>query len=131
MRGDNSLLSNDESSRVIDEVNAWCRRTGSNYNKLVTAARVNESTRYCVMMRGRRLTTKTAIRLRSAMHAHPFGITKTEHKVRVRAVSAEKLERQRSKRRRDFPAQPVPVDRTPCGKCGVRRDVGCSHHPRF
>lgn len=124
------LLSEDESRRVIEEVNAWCRRTGTNYNKLVTAARVNESTRYYVRTRRRRLTNDTAAKLRTAMRANPQGISKGEHKARVRAASAEKLERQRTIRLRDFPAPTVP-DRTPCPRCGVRRDVGCTHWPKF
>jgi hypothetical protein len=125
------LLTEDESRMVIDEVNSWCRRTGTNYNKLVTAARVNETTRYAVRIRGRRLTIQTADRLRNAMRVHPHGISKDDHKVRVRVSSAEKLERQRSKRRRDFPAEAVRVDRSPCPKCGARRDLGCEHWARF
>ena len=125
------LLTEDESRMVIDEVNSWCRRTGTNYNKLVTAARVNETTRYAVRIRRRRLTSDTATRLRTAMRANPQGITKGDHKVRVRAATAEKLERQRSKRRRDFPAEAVRVDRSPCPKCGARRDLGCEHWARF
>lgn len=31
---------------------------------------------------------------------------------------------------RDEPSAPDPVDRTPCFRCGTRRDIGCKHHPR-
>ncbi|ALJ15347.1 hypothetical protein ATM17_21510 [Sphingopyxis macrogoltabida] len=131
MRHEQHLLSEAESRQVIDDVDAWLRRTGTNYNRLITAARVNASTRHCVRIKHRRLTIDTAHRLRDAMQAHPRGIGKGEHKARVRAAAAEQLERQRAKRRRDFPALPITVDRSPCPRCGVRRDLGCDHYPRF
>lgn len=125
------LLTEADSRKVIDEINAWCRRTGSNYNRLVTAARVAPSTRSAVRSRQRRLTIETATRLRTAMKANPHGIGKGEHKARVRSQARDALDRQRAKRQADFPAVRIAVDRSPCERCGARRDLGCSHYPRF
>lgn len=131
MRHEEQLLTDVESQAVIEEINAWCRRTGTNYNKLVTAARVAPSTRSDVRNRGRRLTIQTAMKLRTAMRANRKGIVLGEHKARVRRIAQESLDRQRAKLKRDFPATPLKVDRTPCPRCGVRRDVGCVHHAKF
>lgn len=113
MRHEHLLLSEDESRKVIDEVNAWCRRTGTNYNKLVTAARVNASTRGWVRTGRSRLSHITAAKLREAMRANPHGISKREHKARLANMRA---------RFTRPPAPPPPVDRTPCWKCGVPMD---------
>lgn len=113
-----ALLSEQESRTVIDDVTAWCRRTGTNYNKLVTAARVAPSTRSLVRRQKRRLTLETANRLRSTMLRYPQGISKAEHKSRLEqrrtAVTVERI-------------PPRIVDRTPCPRCGVRADIGCRH----
>lgn len=121
MRHEHLLLSEGESLAVIEEVNAWCRRTGTNYNKLVTAARVAVSTRSAVRKRRRRLMRETAARLVATMSANPQGISKREHKGRLSAARAAFVP----------PAPLVRVDRSPCPKCGARRDIGCEHWERF
>ena len=131
MRHEHCLLTDEESRKVIDEVNAWCRRTGTNYNKLVIAARVAPCTRSFVRHRGRRMTIFTAAKLRGAMKANPHGIGKGEHKARVRIAAKDIVERQRAKRRTDYPAEGMRVDHSTCPKCGARRAHGCEHHPRF
>ena len=123
MRHDHLLLSEEESRRVIDEVNGWCRRTGTNYNKLVTAARVNPSTRGWVRSGRSRLTFTTAAKLREAMRANPHGISKGEHKTRLANYRA---------RVAPPPPAPPPVDRSPCWKCGIPMDRhGYGPCPRF
>jgi|GEM_PF-6336457 len=121
MRHEHLLMSETESAKVIDKVDAWCRRTGTNYNKLVIAARVAVSTRSAVRRRRRRLTLETANRLLRTMQGYPQGITKGEHKLRLSTarlvVHVAEL--------------PPRVDRTPCGYCGARRDIGCVHWDRF
>ena len=131
MRHEQHLLTQAESIGVIDEVNSWIRRTGTNYLRLITAAGVAPSTRSAVRIRQRRLTIHTADKLRAAMTAHPHGIARGEHKARVRLAAQTTLERQRAKQTRDFPAAAVVVDRTPCPRCGIRRDLGCVHSGRF
>ena len=121
MRHEQHLLSEVESARVIDELNAWCRRTGTNYNKLVIAARVAVSTRSAVRRRRRKLTIETATRLRVAMSEHPNGISKGEHKARLSRARAEAVK---------TIALPPRVDSRTCDLCGARRAVGCRHHPR-
>lgn len=117
MRFAGMLLTEDESRELIGEVNDWCRRTGTNYNRLVTAAKVAVSTRSAVRHRSRRVTMMVAARLRAAMRDNPHGITREAHKARLRRPAL---------------AQAVvtylqPVDRTPCSRCGIRADVGCRH----
>lgn len=126
MRHEQHLLSEVESARVIDEINAWCRRTGTNYNKLITAARVNTSLRYCVLFRGCKMREDTAARLRGAMSANPRGIEKGEHRSRVRANAVRLATRQQDERSR----LTRPVDRSPCPYCETRRDLGCRHFPK-
>jgi len=120
MRHEQHLLSEAESARVIDEVNAWCRRTGTNYLKLVTAARVAPSTRSAVRHRRRKLTIYTAAKLRGAMAANPNGISKGEHKARLSRARAEAVR---------TIVLPPRVDSRTCDLCGARRAVGCRHHP--
>lgn len=120
MRHEQHLLSEAESALVIDEVNGWCRRTGTNYLKLVTAARVAPSTRSAVRRRRRKLTIQTAAKLRGAMAAHPNGISKGEHKARLSRARAEAVK---------TIALPPRVDNATCDRCGARRAVGCRHYP--
>ncbi|PQM29413.1 hypothetical protein CVO77_00295 [Sphingopyxis lindanitolerans] len=127
MRYGQDLLGQTESRVVIDEVNSWIRRTGTNYNRLVTAAGVAPSTRSAVRTRQRRLTIDTADKLRAAMAAYPHGIERGEHKARVRQAARQALDRQRAKQSRDYPA--ALVDSSLCVKCGARRVLGCEHHP--
>lgn len=121
MRHEQHLLSEVESLRVIDEINAWIRRTGTNYLRLTTAAGVAPSTRSAVRHRRRKLTIETAKRLRAAMEAHPNGISKGEHKVRLSRARLAAIK---------IPALPPRVDSRTCDLCGARRAVGCRHHPR-
>ena len=130
MRHEHLLLNDADSQAVIEEVNAWCRRTGTNYNKLVTAARVNPTTRSGVRNRGKRLAVSTAQKLRMAMAAYPNGIDKGSHKARVRRSATEYLDSQRARQARNYPAI-VRVDRSECKTCGARRDIGCEHWARF
>jgi hypothetical protein len=127
MRHEQLLLSEADSRAVIDEVNAWCRRTGTNYNKLVTAARVAPCIRSVVRHRGGRMTIATARKFRDAMEAHRYGISKGDHKTRVLVRAGEAVSRQRARHRVAFPAEPLRVDRSPCPRCGARRDIGCVH----
>lgn len=113
MRHEHLLLTEDESRKVIEEVNSWCRRTGTNYNKLVTAARVNPSTRGWVRNGRSRLSIMTAAKLHEAMRANPRGIAKGEHKTRLANYRAMFT---------PPPPIPQPVDRSPCIKCGTRLD---------
>ncbi len=116
------ILSEAESQKVIDEVNAWCRRTGTNYNKLVIAARVNPSTRGWVRRGRSRLTIATAAKLREAMRANPNGISKGEHKTRLANFRAMYV---------PPPPPPALIDRSPCWKCGVPMDRHGPRCPRF
>lgn len=121
MRYEGQLLTEDESRDLIREVDRWCRRTGTNYNKLVTAARVPPSIRSSVKVRKKRVTKDVAARMRRIMRDFRQGITKEDLKqhvalslTRARALSETQIESLR-------------VDREPCPKCGVRRDHGCKH----
>lgn len=131
MRHEQHLLSEDESRKVIDEVNSWCRRTGTNYNKLVTAARVAPCIRSSVRFHGARMSHATADKIRTAMRANPHGIAKHEHKARVREVAHGIVARQRMKHSRNFPAARPVIDRTECPRCGALRNHGCEHWARF
>ena len=113
-----TLLTEAESHAIIDEVNRWCRKTGTNYNKLITAAKVAPSTRSQVRHRERRITIEVARRLKQAMTLYPHGITKTEHKARLRRIYRPMPSEQIESRR---------VHREPCPKCGTRADIGCKH----
>lgn len=123
MRFSRCLLSEGESQALIDDVDRWCRRTGTNYNRLVIAARVAVTIRHKVRVKRQRVTIPVATRLRLAMAQKPHGITREEHKLQPKPwggyPAAAKLEVKRT--------EPQRVDRTPCPKCGVRADVGCHH----
>lgn len=125
MRFKDCLLSQAESMVLIDQVDAWCRRTSTNYNRLVIAAGVNVSTRSSVRHRGRCLTFTVAARLRVAMKNHPRGITLAEHRTRTTRAEVSAFERTMLRITAELP--PPRIDRTPCGKCGVRADIGCKH----
>lgn len=130
MRHEKLLLTVEESQDLIAEINRWIRRTGCNYNRFVAAAGVRPSLRSAVR-RGTRLTITTAEIIRATMKANPRGIDRDEHRQRVQRRSREALNRQRQRTRKAFPAEPVRVDRTPCPKCGVRKDIGCKHWARI
>jgi hypothetical protein len=118
MRHEQLLLTEGESRLVIEEVNSWIRRTGTNWNKLVTAARVNPSTRGWVRSGRSRLSITTAAKLKEAMRANPHGIAKGEHKTRLANYRARFV---------PPPPPPAPVDRTPCIRCGANPANGCEH----
>lgn len=117
MRHEQHLLSHDESRAVIDEVNAWCLRTGTNYNKLVIVAGVNRATRGWVRSARSRLTELTAAKLREAMDANPNGIPREEYKIVPKPWGGP------------FNMTPIPepapppVDRSACIRCGTRMDL--------
>lgn len=112
------LLTEAESRAIIDEINRWCRKTGTNYNKLVTAANVGPSIRSDVRLRKRRLTMTVAKRVRTIIVSYPQGISKAEHKARLRRMN-QPLPREEIESRR--------VNREPCSHCGTRADIGCKH----
>ena len=112
------LLTEAESMAIVEEINRWCRKTGTNYNKLVIAAGVGPSVRSDVCLRKRRLTIIVAQRVRSVITRYPQGITKAEHKSRLRRMN-QPLPREEIESRR--------VNREPCPKCGTRADIGCRH----
>lgn len=114
---DADLLSPEDALNLMAAVDAWCRRTGTNYLKLVNAARIPPSTRSSVKHGKRRLTVILAARITAAMTANPRGISKEEHKMNSRRpVRAARV-------------MPVIVDRSPCPRCGTRKDFGCKHYP--
>lgn len=130
MRHEQFLLSDMESEQLIRAVQSYLRKTKTNYNRLVTAAGVNPSVRTDVKKRGKRLTMKTAEKLRAAMRQNPNGIPKEQHKQTVIRRTRERLTRVKRKTQQAYPAQLVRVDRTPCFKCGIRKDIGCEHFPK-
>ena len=127
MRHERLLLTIDESRALIAEMQRWIRRTGTNYNKLATAAGVNPSIRSDVRFRNIRLTITTAEKVRSAMASNPRGISKAQHKRCVARRARERLARVQQRDRIIHPALPVRVDRSPCPRCGTRKDIGCKH----
>lgn len=127
MRHERFLLSSMESEQLIRAVQSYLHNTGTNYNRLVTAAGVNPSVRTDVKKRGKRLTMKTADKLRAAMRQNPNGIPKDQHKRTVIRRTRERINRVKQKTQQAYPAQPLRVDRTPCPRCGVRKDIGCKH----
>lgn len=129
MRHERLLLTIDESLDVITEINSWCRRTGTNYNRFVTAAGVRPSLRSSVR-RGTRLTITTVEIIRKTMRDNPRGIDRDEHKRRVKCRATEQLRRQQQRDRIIHPAMPIRVDRSPCPRCGTRKDHGCEHFPK-
>ena len=126
MRHERLLLTIDESRELITEINRWCRKTGTNYNRLVIAAGVRPSLRSSVR-RGTRLTITTAQVIRSTMAQNPLGIDRDDHKRRVKRRARDQVLRQQQREQAAFPAEPIRVDRTPCPRCGVRKDIGCRH----
>lgn len=129
MRHERLLLTIDESLALIAEINRWCRRTGTNYNRFVTAAGVRPSLRSSVR-RGTRLTITTAEIIRTTMRDNPRGIDREEHKRRLKRRADDVVRRQRQRVAATYPAVLVRVDRSPCPRCAVRKDIGCKHFPK-
>lgn len=121
-------LSEADSVRLIEDINRWCRRTGTNYNKLVVAARVGPSLRSMVLKQGRRVSVRTAKKLHAAMRKNPAGISLVQHKLRMAA--AERGYYERSEERKLIANDELEsrrVNREPCPYCGIRADIGCRH----
>jgi len=131
MRHEHRLLSHAKTVKLIEDIGAWCKRTGTNYSKLMFAARVTVSTRSAVRLRRRRLTIETADKLRGAMADFPNGITKAQHKANRLASDHERWERQRAKLVRDGEPEIVGDANAECPLCGARRSQGCSHWAKF
>ena len=137
MRFRGLLLSLTESRAVMNEVDAWCRRTGTNYRRLIVAAGLTCSIRSDVRKRQRKLTTMTAKKLRRTMQQYGAGISREQHKAHLdacgdrvtlrRAHGALSVQVQRQVREH---VEALRVDRTPCPRCGVRADIGCEHSRR-
>lgn len=115
---DADLLTPDEALSLLADMERWIRRTGTNYFRLTTAARVPPNTRSMIRQGKRRPTVKVADRIRAAMSANPRGIDRDKHLENRLAPSSEP---------RCIPA-PI-ADRSPCPRCGVRGDIGCKHQP--
>lgn len=79
MRYEGLLLSRTESRALIDEIDCWCRRTGTNYNKIVVAAGVAVTIRHKVRMKDQRVTLATAAKLKTAMRQHSGGINRADY----------------------------------------------------
>lgn len=114
---DDDLLTHEEGRELLTQIESWCRRTGTNYFRLVTAARVPPNTRSMIRQGKRRLTIILANRLTVAMTQNPHGISKERHqRLRIPVVIARPM--------------PTPApDRSPCPRCGTRKDIGCKHFP--
>jgi hypothetical protein len=112
------LLTAEQAKALLAEMDRWCRRTGTNYHRLATAARVAPNTRAMIRQGKRRPTIKVADRIRVAMAKNPRGIDREKHLANRLSPQAEP---------RVMP--PRIVDRSPCPRCGVRADIGCAHRP--
>lgn len=115
------VLSYQASLALMLKVDQWCERTGTNYNRLVTAAEVGVSTRSIVRNQGKCVSVAVASRLKMAMKRHKDGITLEEHRTRLAASKEPGL-----------PVAEAPVQRVsrdPCARCGTRGDLECSCAP--
>lgn len=114
---DADLLTHEAGLELLKQMDGWCRRTGTNYFRLVTAARVPPNTRSMIRQGKRRLTIKLANRLTTAMEKNPRGISKERHyQHRISSVPLPQR-----------PTPPPAPDRSPCPRCGTRKDIGCKH----
>ena len=120
-----SSLSLSASVALMNEVDEWCRRTQTNYNKLVTAADVGCTTRHKVRAKGQCISVTVADRLRSAMSQFPSGIPKDRHKRRL--ASIRKTHALPSVKIAAVNLESRRVNREPCSRCGIRADIGCRH----
>lgn len=75
-----ALLTEAKSLALVEEIEQWCERTGTNYNKLVVAAGVRPSIRHMIRVKGKRVTPNVAARLRRAMRDYPEGISREEYR---------------------------------------------------
>lgn len=86
---DADLLTADEAKALLADMERWIRRTGTNYFRLTTAARVPPNTRSMIRQGKRRPTVKIAMRIRAAMSANPRGIDRDKHLANRLAPSSE------------------------------------------
>ncbi len=122
------LISREESLALLNDIARWCRRTGTNYNKLVGDAGVAPSFRS--FLRSRRtecVSLEISKRLRDAMKCNPHGIKVAKYHGRSSSAKAGYQ-----------PAeivQLVRVNRDPCFSCGWRGDLGhspsCQHFESY
>lgn len=121
IRFEGCLLSAEESRALIDEMDRWCRKTGTNYNKLVVVARVAPSIRSMVRFRSARVTFDVAARLQSTMQRYRGGITRDEYgklpkpwgcTPRVVTIVPK--------------PEPIRVSTETCRRCGAR-EGNCEH----
>jgi hypothetical protein len=109
------VLTREQSAQLLADLEDWCRKTGTSYTRLVTFARVPPSTRSRIRRGLCGITHDLANRMRTVMRDHPQGILKTEKP--SYCIIQHKPD-------------PTPIpDRSPCPRCGVRADIGCSHRP--
>jgi hypothetical protein len=113
-------ISREESLLLLNEMAKWCRKTGTNYNKLVGEARVAPSFRsYLRSNRRECVSVEVAGRIRDAMKRNPHGLKEPNYHGRSCSAVAN--------------SQPAPVveivrvNRDPCFRCGVPADRGCEH----
>lgn len=124
MRYAGCLLTLPDSLALIDAVDHWCLRTGTNYNKLVTAAGVGCTTRHKVRIKGQRITFTVAARLSAAMKQYPLGIPRDQHKLRIATIRRTRVQ---SSSVVMIDLESRRVNREPCSRCGIRADIGCKH----
>lgn len=120
MRYEGCLLTIEDSRRLIDDVDRWCRRTGTNYNKLVVVARVGVTTRHKVRIKGQRVTFAVAARLRNAMLDYPRGISRDEYRKKPKPWSGGRILPITPK------PEPIRVSSATCSRCGAR-EGNCEH----
>ena len=117
------VLSYQDSLALLVEVDQWCERTGTNYNRLIVAAEVGVSTRSLVRNQGKCMSLRVAGRLRYAMKKYRRGISREQHRERIAAAQEVRVEDVGGA------AEPLRVSRDPCPRCGARGDVDCGHGP--
>jgi hypothetical protein len=103
---------------VLREIEQYILRTGvapSAFGRKV----VNDASLVNRLLKGSICGEGVAQKCRAFMRRHPNGFGKQNFKPRLRAMdSGLKLSDAK-----------IIADRTPCFKCGVRRDYGCEHWP--
>lgn len=127
MRYEGCLLTVEQSRALIDEMDRWCRRTGTNYNKLVVVARVGVTTRHKVRLKGQRVTFEVADRLRGTMKRYRFGISRDEYgKLPKPWGVGDTTARLKRKVVEMARVEPLRVNNATCGRCGAREGM-CEH----
>jgi hypothetical protein len=124
MRYDGILLTGAESLALINEVDRWCRRTGTNYNKLVVTAGVAPGIRHMVRIKGKRISAAVAARLRQSMRDHRKGITREDYR------QIAKPWRREAEAIIATISQPIRMAQETCRRCGAREGM-CEHTRGF